>query len=81
MGAFLKTQLGARCLNRVKAMTPDAVLSRAEAAMNEGRLDAAIAELDALPEEARAEMSEWLSRAATRAAALKAADALASELN
>ncbi|MCF3592408.1 hypothetical protein LZG00_00145 [Rhodobacteraceae bacterium LMO-12] len=81
LGAFLKTQLGARSLEPREGDDPDAVLSRAEAAMNEGRLDAAITELDALPEDARAEMSEWLSLAATRAAALKAADALASELN
>lgn len=80
-GAFLKNQLGARSLEPREGDDPDAVLSRAEAAMNEGRLNDAMSELDALPEEARAEMSEWLSRAATRAEALKAADALASELN
>ena len=81
IGTFLKTQLGARSLEPREGNDPDAVLSRAEAAINEGRLTDAMAELDALPEAARAEMTDWLSRAATRAAALKAADALASELN
>ena len=79
--AFLKTQLGARSLEPRDGDDPDAVLSRAEAAVTDGRLTDAMAELETLPAEARAEMSGWLTRAATRLDALKAADALASEMN
>lgn len=81
LGGFLKTQLGARSLEPREGTDPDAVLSRAEAAVKEGRLNDAMVELDALPEVARAEMKTWLDSAAARSAALKAADALATELN
>jgi hypothetical protein len=81
LGGFLKTQLGARSLEPREGDDPDAVLSRAEAAVNDGRLGDAVSELEALPEQARVEMTDWLSRAASRLAALRAADALASELN
>jgi len=81
LGGFLKTQLGVRSTEPREGNDADAILSRAEAAVNEGRLTDALAELEALPEGARAEMTDWLGRAESRAAALKAADALASELN
>ena len=60
---------------------PDAVLSRAEAALREGRLTDALAELEALPEEGRAELSDWAGQAANRLAAVNAAQSLSETLN
>jgi len=81
LGAFLQTQLGARSVTPREGSDPDAVLSRAEAALRDGRLTDALAEIDALPEVAKAELAEWAGQAETRQAALAAADALAAELN
>ena len=79
IGSFLKTQFGARSLEPRDGDDADAVLSRAEAAVREGRLADALAEIDALPEPARAEMSDWLARANQRREALAAAETLAAE--
>ncbi|MDU8927924.1 hypothetical protein RXV86_11065 [Alisedimentitalea sp. MJ-SS2] len=81
LGGFLKTQLGARSLEPMEGADPDAVLSRAEAAVTEGRTRDAMAEIEALPEAARAEMSDWLASATLRIEALAAAEALAAEMN
>ncbi|WP_137700911.1 COG4223 family protein [Marimonas lutisalis] len=80
-GAFLKNQLGARSLEPREGDDADAVLSRVEAAVKEGRLTDAMAELETLPEDARAEMSGWLARAEARAKAVAAAEALSADLN
>jgi len=74
--AFLRTQTGARSLEPRAGDDPDAVLSRAEAALRAGDLDAALAELDGLPEAAQAEMSDWVQRAEARRAAVEAVAAL-----
>lgn len=79
-GAFLKTQLGVRSLTPKDGNDPDAVLSRSEAALREGRLHDALAEIEALPEEARAELSGWAARATQRLDAIAAAQALAETL-
>lgn len=81
LSGFLKTQLGARSLEPREGNDPDAVLSRAEAAVKDGRLGDAIAEIEALPEPARAEMSDWLTRATRRRDAVAAAEKLAADLN
>lgn len=81
LAGFLDQQFNARSTAPREGTDADAVLSRAEAAVKEGRLGDAMAELDALPEEARAEMGDWLKTASTRIAALQAADTLAAELN
>lgn len=81
LGAFLDRQLGTRSLEPREGDDADAVLSRVEAAVKEGRLTDAIAELDALPEGARAQMQTWLAQAQTRADAQAAAEALAAEIN
>jgi hypothetical protein len=78
---FLMTQLGARSLEPREGSDPDAVLSRAEAAVREGRLTDAVAELDALPETARTEMSDWLEQAGVRAAAVAAVETLNAQVN
>nr|WP_235971036.1 hypothetical protein [Palleronia pontilimi] len=66
VGAFLKSQTGARALDEQEGTGPDAVLSRAEARLREGDLQAALSELDGLPQEGRDAMSGWISRAQAR---------------
>ncbi len=80
LGAFLKAQLGARSVTPQEGDDPDAILSRAEAALKDGDIDAALAEIDALPPESQAQMASWREAAETRAAALAAAEALAQGL-
>ena len=77
---FLQRQLGARSVTPRDGDDPDAVLSRAEAALTQGNLSDALAELDALPDVAKAPLSGWSDLAAARQAALSAADALAQSL-
>ena len=72
LGAFLRSQTGARSLTPRAGTDPDAVLSRAEAALANGDLSAAITELDGLPEEGKARMSEWIALADRRLKALAA---------
>lgn len=78
---FLRSQLGVRSLTPREGDDPDAVLSRAEAALREGRLSDALAELEALPESGRAAMAGWTKAAKSRLDALAAAEALAASLN
>jgi hypothetical protein len=79
-GGFLKRQLGARSVAPREGSDPDAVLSRAEAAVRDGRLTDALAEIDTLPEDAKAAMNDWLSDAQTRQAAEAAVDAVSQRL-
>jgi len=58
----------------------DAILSRAEAAVRSGDLDAALSELSGLPDVAKSALSEWQSRAQTRLEAKTAADGLVQQL-
>lgn len=78
---FLRNQLGARSLEPREGDDPDAVLSRVEAAVRDGRLQDALAEMETLPEEGRAELSDWASRAAERLEAVGAAQSLSETLN
>ena len=59
---------------------PDAVLSRAEAAIKSGDLETTLTELDTLPEDAQAVIADWRAEADARVAARAAADALAQRL-
>ncbi len=81
MQAFLKTQLGTRSLEPKEGDSADAVLSRAEAALKTGDLDAVLAEIETLPEAAKPAFADWRTLAETRARALTAGNALAEELN
>ncbi|MFN3208162.1 MAG: COG4223 family protein [Roseovarius sp.] len=78
---FLRNQLGARSLEPREGSDPDAVLSRVEAAVRDGRLRDALAEMEELPEEGRAELSEWAGQAAQRLEAVGAAQSLSETLN
>lgn len=81
LGAFLRTQLNARSIQPQDGDGVDAVLSRVEGAMAEGRLNDALAEAAALPDVARGALSDWLAQAEARAAALDAAETLSSSLS
>lgn len=77
---WIQNQLGLRSLAPSEGSDPDAVLSRAEAALKEGRLKDAVTELSALPEGGQQIMAEWVALATARAEALAAADELAASL-
>lgn len=79
--AFLRNQLDVRSVAPKEGDGADAVLSRAEASLREGRLTDTLAELSALPEVARAELTDWQAQAEVRADALAAAATLSTTLN
>ena len=81
VGDFFRTQLGIRSLEPREGDDADAILSRADAAVSEGRLDAALSEIAGLPEVAQSALSDWTARAEARRDALAAADAMSAELN
>lgn len=72
VGAFLKTQTGARSLVPRDGTDPDAILSRAEAALGRNDIPAALTELDALPEAAKGPMQTWRAMAEQRLAVTSA---------
>ena len=81
MTAFVQSQVGGRSLEPQEGDDPDAVLSRAEAALREGDVAGAVAELSALPAAAQAALAEWTATAETRIAALEAMDSFAAALD
>ena len=81
VGSFLRDQLGVRSLTPKEGNDPDAVLSRAEAAVGDGRLQDTLAELEALPEAGRAELADWSEQAKQRLDAVSAAEALIQDMN
>ena len=60
--------------------TVTSALSRAEAAVRDGGLDAALGEIAALPEDVQTVMQDWLDDARARNAALQAAQDLSQSL-
>ncbi len=80
LSGFLRSQFEIRSTTPQDGDTPDAILSRAEAALDSGALDAAMAEIASLPEVVRAAMGDWLTQAQTRSAALAEANALAATM-
>ena len=81
VGALLRSALGARSLEPQVGNGADAVLSRAEAALREGRLHDVLSELQLLPEPAQDILTEWSQQVAQRLAAVSALQALNEELN
>lgn len=77
LGTFLQSQTGARSLAPQIGSDPDAVLSRAEAALAAGDVTAALTELATLPPEGQAAMADWQAAAQARADALAAIPGLA----
>ncbi len=80
MATFLRTQSGVRSLEPREGTDPDAVLSRAEAALHNADIAAALTELQGLPPEGQGAMADWVARANQRMAAAEAAAALAATL-
>lgn len=78
--AFVRSQTGARSLTPVAGTDPDAILSRAEAALTAGDLAAALTEIAGLPPEGQARMAEWAGLAGKRLAALSAMATLTGEV-
>ncbi|MCF2871519.1 hypothetical protein L0664_10630 [Octadecabacter sp. G9-8] len=81
IGGFLRNQFDVRSTAPQEGAGPDAVLSRAEAAIKEGRVADALAEIEALPEVARAEMTDWTAQATERADVLDAIATLSETYN
>lgn len=81
LGGFLRSQFDVRSTAPREGTDPDAILSRAEAALKEGRLSDSLAEIAALPEVARAEMTDWTAQAQARADVLSAITTLSENLN
>jgi len=81
IAGFLRRQLGTRSLEPREGDDPDAILSRAEGALEQGQLNAALAELSALPSVGQAQMSTWVAQVQTRLDVLEAADTLTTTLN
>lgn len=79
--AFLRTQLGTRSLEPQEGDDPDAILSRAEFALKNGRIAEALEELATMPEAAQPALAEWIAKAETRLAALDAGSELAQQVN
>lgn len=75
VGSLFQNAFNPRSLTPREGDDPDAVLSRAEAAVRDGDLALALSEVEALPDDAKAVLAPWISRVETRAAALLAADA------
>lgn len=81
LGDFLKVQTGARSLTPKEGDDPDAVLSRAEQAMREGRVAAALELVAILPQPGQAAMADWIQTAQLHADTMAAFDALTSALS
>ncbi|MHA1128739.1 MAG: COG4223 family protein [Alphaproteobacteria bacterium] len=85
ISAFTKAQVAGRSLTPQDGVGPDAVLSRAEAALKQDDLNKALTEIDALPTAAMSEdgdgaMDVWLANAAELQSALNAFDTLQASL-
>ena len=80
VGDFLRSQLGMRSITPRAGNDPDAVLSRAEAAIQAGQVSNALSALTALPDSARTSMAGWIEQAELRQAAQLAVAALSQHL-
>lgn len=76
---FLATQTGARPLTPLEGDTPDAILSRAEFALSEGRVADALTELDPLDPAVKVPLDPWIAQAKSHLAAIAALQAARGE--
>lgn len=79
--AFLRNQFDVRSVTPRDGNDPDAILSRAGAALADNRLTDALGEIATLPEVSRVEMADWTVRAESRATALAAVETLDQSMN
>lgn len=80
VAAFLENATGARSLAPREGDDPDAVLSRAEAAVKAGDLPAALTEIKLLPAEGQAPLAAWVAEVEGRLAAIDAVMALSAQI-
>ena len=78
--SFFRSQTGARSLTPREGTDPDAILSRAEAALAGGNLDLTLQELSSLPDAAQQPLETWRALAAARRDALRALDDVAGKI-
>lgn len=76
---FLAAQTGARSLTPQEGDTPDAILSRAEFALSEGRVADALSEVDTLDPAIRVPLEPWIAEAKAHLAAAAALQAARGE--
>jgi len=76
LGSFVQSTTGARSLTPRDGTDPDAVLSRAEAALKAGDLDRAVNELTGLPVKGQAAMAGFTALVNTRRDAVQSVGAL-----
>ena len=81
VSAFVRLQLGTRSLEPKDGTDADAILSRAEAALKAGQIDAALSELTTLPDAGQPALEGWIADATARKDALAAGDALSQLVN
>ncbi|WP_050521859.1 hypothetical protein [Pseudorhodobacter wandonensis] len=81
VGSFLRAQTGARSLTPQEGTDPDAILSRANAAVATGDIQTALTEITTLPEAAQEALSAWVAQAKLRFDAQAATAALATALS
>lgn len=81
LSSFLRSQTGARSLTPREGTDPDAVLSRAEAALRGGQIKAALTELAGLPPAGAELMAPWIADATRRLDAEQAITDLSATLN
>ena len=79
--SFLRNQSGARSLTPQEGTDPDAVLSRAEAALQSGQVKEALSELAGLPPEGIEAMAPWVADATRRIDTEQAISDLSATLN
>ena len=77
---FLQNQMGMRSVSPRQGNDPDAVLSRAEAAIEAGKVAETLTILTALSPAAHTSMASWIERAELRRAALIAVVSLSAQL-
>lgn len=77
IGNFLRVQTGARSVEPREGDDADAILSRADAAVEAGEIKTALTEIAALPEPGQQAMADWTARAALWVQANDALAALA----
>lgn len=78
---FLREQFDVRSVAPKDGASTDAILSRAEAAVRDGRLRDALAEIENLPDVARNALSEWAGAAQARIETLAAIEGLSMKQN
>lgn len=76
IGGFLRNTFDVRSVSPKDGADADAILSRAEEAVRQGRLTDALAEIATLPDQAQAPMADWVALAQSRVDALAAIETL-----